>query len=41
MARCPTCDHDSDVSWKCDKCGKPFDGDESAGGDRAVLGGGE
>lgn len=37
---CPTCGAVSDIVWKCSECGKPFDGDEPTGGDRAVLGGG-
>jgi tRNA(Ile2) C34 agmatinyltransferase TiaS len=37
---CPVCDIESDVTWKCSECGKPFDGNESSQGGRAVLGGG-
>lgn len=37
---CDNCGNESECIWKCDECGKPFDGDESSGGDRAVIGGG-
>lgn len=36
---CPTCGHESEQSWRCEACGKPFEGDEPDD-DRSALGGG-
>jgi predicted amidophosphoribosyltransferase len=39
MPECPTCHADSEYTYKCSECGKPFDGDEPEGS-RSPLGGG-
>lgn len=35
---CPACGHESEEVYKCDRCGKPFEGDEDDDGDRRPWG---
>ena len=37
-AKCPVCGAVSELSYKCDECGKPFDGDGDSAPGRAQEG---
>lgn len=37
MTECPTCNEDSDCSWRCSECGKPFGSSEKSGRSTGVM----